>query len=233
MTKTLMFKMAKVKAFNKPALKAKFSGKRFPVAIQNNFMCTPLLRDDEILLNLTAVVGDATDPSVYAAMHRELQAQIPVVAAWLKREYAEFAEAEVTAVAPMMGVRYSRSIVGRRRLTMEDMGTPLPPPEPVGLCGEYIGGHYVQGYDSPWGHAITGHPAIPYGALRSINVDNLAASGRNIDVEPQAISAVRLCVPCMASGQAAGIAAALGMPDHDVLARELTRQNCLFQSKTN
>jgi hypothetical protein len=145
---------------------------------------------------------------------------------WLRREFPEFADIEVVKTAPAMGVRSSRSIVGRSTLGLSDMENMLPPPEPVAICGRYIGGHYIDCYSSPWGHNIPGNPAIPYGALRSKNIDNLLACGRIIDVDPKVISAVRLCVSCMASGQAAGIAAALDIPEYEILKKELIKQNC-------
>jgi len=229
MTKTLMFKIRNIKSFDKPSIKARFKKKTFPFAIQTEFMGTRLLRDDEIIVNLSAVTGNAADPDDHARMYKELTAQIPVIVEWLKKEFPEFAQIEVSKIASIMGVRYSRSIVGRRQLDMLDIQSPQPPPEPVGLCGHYIGGHYVDSYDAPWGHDIPGKPAIPYGALRSKNIDNLAACGRIIDVDPRVVSAVRLCVSCMASGQAAGIAAALDMPEYAVLKQELIKQNCLFE----
>ena len=101
------------------------------------------------------------------------------------------------------------------------------PPEPVAFCGNYIGGHYIKHFSSPWGNEIKGNPAVPYGAIRVKGVSNLLTAGRIIDVEPQIISAVRLAAECLATGQAAGIAAALGVPDYQTLYAELDRQECL------
>ena len=229
MTKTLMFKVRNIKSFDKVSINKRFREKEFPIPGQDKFMGTQLLRDNEANLNLTAVVGDASLPEERERMYRELQNQVPVIVEWLRKEFPEFAELEVVRVAPILGVRYTRSIVSRRQLVLADMQNTEPPPEPVGFCGSYIGGHYINGYSSPWGHVITGRPAIPYGALRSANISNLLACGRIIDVDPRVISAVRLCVNCISSGQAAGIAAALDIPDYEVLAEELKRQKCLIQ----
>ena len=229
MTKTLMFKVRNIKSFDKISINKRFREKEFPIPGQDKFMGTQLLRDNEANLNLTAVVGDASLPEERERMYRELQNQVPVIVEWLRKEFPEFAELEVVRVAPILGVRYTRSIVSRRQLVLADMQNPEPPPEPVGFCGSYIGGHYINGYSSPWGHVITGRPAIPYGSLRSANINNLLACGRIIDVDPRVISAVRLCVNCISSGQAAGIAAALDIPDYEVLAEELKRQKCLIQ----
>ena len=229
MTKTLMFKVRNIRSFDKVSINKRFREKEFPIPGQDKFMGTQLLRDNEANLNLTAVVGDASSPEECDRMYRELQNQVPVIVEWLRKEFPEFAELEVVRVAPILGVRYTRSIVSRRQLVLADMQNSEPPPEPVGFCGSYIGGHYINGYSSPWGHVITGRPAIPYGSLRSANINNLLACGRIIDVDPRVISAVRLCVNCISSGQAAGIAAALDIPDYEVLAEELKRQKCLIQ----
>ena len=226
MTKTLMFKVRNLKSFDKASIKERFRKKVFPVAHQNEFMGTQLLNENEAILNLTAAIGNAVDPADYARMNDELAAQVPVIVEWLRKDFPEFADIEVVKTAPAMGVRSSRSIVGRSTLDLSDMENTLPPPEPVAICGRYIGGHYIDCYSSPWGHSIPGNPAIPYGALRSKNIDNLLACGRIIDVDPKVISAVRLCVSCMASGQAAGVAAALKVPEYEILKKELIKQNC-------
>ena len=226
MTKTLMFKVRNLHGFDKASIKKRFREKKFPVANQNEFMGTQLLNENEAILNLTAAVGNAADSAEYDRMKQELSDQIPVIVEWLRREFPEFADIEVVRVAPKMGVRYTRSIIGRRQLGLDDMANNTPPAEPVSTCGSYIGGHYVDRYQSPWGASIPGNPAVPYGALRSKNIDNLLACGRIIDVDPRVISAVRLCANCMASGQAAGIAAALNIPEYKELEKELIRQNC-------
>ena len=233
MTKTVMFKVRKVKNFDKLTFGERFQEKlkteKFPVAIQDRFMGTPLTCDDELAINLTAAVGDAADPVQYNAMYEELLRQIPGIVEYLKKNFTEFEDCCISKIAPVMGVRYTRSIVGRRQLTLEDMHNPEPPPEVVALCGNYYGGHYINGFTSPWGSRMTGNPAIPYGALRSASFDNLLAAGRIIDVDPRVVSAIRLNVTCMLSGQAAGIAAALNIPPYEKLRAELLKQNCLLE----
>jgi hypothetical protein len=72
---------------------------------------------------------------------------------------------------------------------------------------------------------------VPYGALRSVNIPNLAAGGRGIGIEPKAVSAIRLMPVCIATGQAAGIAAAMDFPEYKELRQELVRQRCKFEIK--
>ena len=234
MTKTLMFKVCNVKNFDKASIVERFNEKlktkKFPVEIQDRFMGTTLVRDDEAIINLTAVVGDAADPLQYNAMYEELLRQIPEITAWLKAEFPEFEDISVTKISPILGVRCTRNIISRRQLTIEDVHNPEPPEEVVSLCGSYIGGHYVKCFNSPWSGS-TGKMAVPYGALRSCTFDNLLAAGRIIGIEPELVSAVRLNVNCIGSGQAAGIAAALDIPSYEELRQELLRQNCLLSKQ--
>ena len=71
---------------------------------------------------------------------------------------------------------------------------------------------------------------MPYGALLSADISNLAAGGRCLGVEPRAVSAIRLIPVCIATGQAAGIAAALGFPAYKALREELLKQKCRFET---
>lgn len=229
MTKTLMFKVRNVKNFDRETVVNLFkeNADKFPVKIVDAFMGLPLLDETEVLMNLTAITGNAADPAAYSNMHDELYKQIAPVMDFMRRNIPCFADAVVSKTAPAVGVRYTRSVKGLRSLTLDDIHNPEMPPEPVAFCGKYIGGHYVKQYKSPWGYEVSGNPAVPYGAIRVKGISNLVTAGRIIDADPKVISAVRLAAGCLATGQAAGIAAALGIPDYDTLKKELERQNCL------
>ena len=229
MTKTVMFKVRNVKGFERETVKKLFSDhvEDFPVKIQNQFMGLPLLDKDEVLLNLTAVSGNAADPQELSVMYDQLTEQIEPIMEFLRKYIPCFADAVVTKVSPIAGIRYTRSVKGERTLTMEDIHNPQTPPEPVAFCGNYIGGHYIKQFSSPWGNEITGKPAVPYGAIKVKGISNLLTAGRIIDVDPKAISAVRLAAQCLATGQAAGIAAALKIPEYSELKKELDRQKCM------
>lgn len=229
MTKTLMFKVRNVKGFDRDEVRSLFKEhvSEFPVKIQNSFMGLPLPETGEVLLNLTAVTGNAADPDVFSAMYGELFAQIDTIMEFMRRNIPCFSEAVVTKVAPVVGVRYTRSVRGLCRIEMDDLFNQKMTSEPVAFCSDYIGGHYVKKYESPWGAKVIGDPAVPYGAIRARGVSNLLTAGRIIDIDPRAVTAIRLAAQCIGTGQAAGIAAALGVPDYQTLYAELDRQNCM------
>lgn len=114
-----------------------------------------------------AAGGSSAEPEVLSGMYKMLYGQIEPIMEFLRRYIPCFADAVVTKVAPVVGVRYTCSVRGLRSLSMDDMHNPQMPPEPVAGCGCYIGGHFIKGYSLPRGKEITCNPAVPYGAIRA------------------------------------------------------------------
>jgi FAD dependent oxidoreductase len=65
-----------------------------------------------------------------------------------------------------------------------------------------------------------GSYGIPYRCLLPQNIDNLLGAGRCISTTHEALATTRLTPSCMATGQAAGTAAALALAE-DVYPKEL------------
>jgi hypothetical protein len=61
---------------------------------------------------------------------------------------------------------------------------------------------------------------IPYGALVAAGVDNLLVAGRCLSAERHAEASLRIQQTCQATGEAAGLAAAVSL-DRNVTPREL------------
>ncbi|OQA87917.1 MAG: soluble pyridine nucleotide transhydrogenase [Lentisphaerae bacterium ADurb.Bin242] len=228
MTKTLLFKIIGVGHFDKADLQRRFAEKQFPYPHQDRFMGTTLGHSSQLLLNLSAVSGDAIDPRDLTRMDIELREQIDVIVRWLRREFPEFRRCEVVSVAPNIGVRASCNIEAVETIRCDDLDGNAPVAEPVAVGKRSYGEHYVKQFSSPWLSDANGHRPVPYGALRAAAVSNLAAAGRCIGIEPRAISAVRLIPVCIGTGQAAGIAAALDFPPYAKLRDAMKAQGCVF-----
>lgn len=216
MTKTILFNVTNVKSFDKVLLRRKFreacDAGRFPYRNQDLFMGNQLGNSDLVQLNLSLAVGNALDPHELTLMDIELREQVFIILEWLKKEFPEFRDSHLAGMAPRIGVRAGRNIVARETITCEDVVncTPVAEPVAVGRCS--IGGHGIHRFQNPWEKKIQHPRSIPYGALQPVNIDNLLACGRCIGVETRAISSVRLMPVCMATGHAAGVAAALSAP---------------------
>ncbi len=226
MTKTVLFRVTGVTDFDKPKLMELFPQLDFPFTYQDRFMGTIVGDGNDILLNLTAISGDALDAFELTRMDMELREQIPVVLKWMKEKLPGFENCRLSAAAPVIGVRSSCNIKGKEIITCADLDNNTPVSEPVACGGRSYGEHYVNCFSSPWRKSNSGTRAIPYGALLPEKIANLCVGGRCISIETKAVTAVRLMPVCMATGQAAGVAAALGIPEYSKLKAELQRQKC-------
>ena len=228
MTKTVLFKVTGVREFDKKKLLEVFPQLEFPYPWQDRFMGGPGGPEGEdILLNLTAVSGNALDPFELTRMDMELREQVFTICEWMRRKLPGFENARPVFVAPNIGVRFSRCIVGQEQITCADLDNDTPVLEPVAWGKRAYGDHFTKTFQSPWRKSNIGLRAIPYGALIPQNIRNLTVGGRCISMEPEVATAVRYAPCCMATGQVAGIAAALGIPAYECLKKEFEKQNIL------
>lgn len=112
-----------------------------------------------------------------------------------------------------LGTRESHLLDGRYTLTKEDVFNQARFEDSIAIFPEFID---VRGYLVL---PTTGrYYQIPYRALVPKNVDNLLVAGRCISGEPIAHTSFRNMSCCMATGQAAGTAAALSVQSHTTTA---------------
>lgn len=167
--------------------------------------------DDEVLINCTRVQGlDATSAEDLTLAEQEGRKQVLMMAEFLQRDVPGFERASISAVAPQIGIRESRRIMGHYLLTKEDVVQGRKFDDVIARSGYPIDIH------DPSGKGVTasfisgdGSYDIPYGCLLSRNMPNLLAAGRCISTSHEALATTRLTPSCMATGQAAGTAAAL------------------------
>ena len=109
------------------------------------------------------------------------------------------------------GIRETRRIVGLQTLTEEDLLTGQHFPDTIALAGRHFD---LQRADGQAFHKKDlqvkgGMTEIPYGALIPEGARNLITAGRCIAADGQALGPARIMSTCMATGQAAGLAATL------------------------
>ncbi len=168
-----------------------------------------LHRDDEFSIIMTKVAGvDPTDVSSLSRAYEEAYRQVPELIRFFRKWVPGFAEARLIDIAPLLGVRESRRVMGDYVLTAEDLFSARQFDDSVALCGYQIDIHRPDGsvelrnletYD------------IPFRSLVARGVDGLLVAGKCISATHEAISSTRVIPVCMALGQAAGTAAALAV----------------------
>lgn len=114
----------------------------------------------------------------------------------------------VDFVAEETGIRESNRIVGEEPVLAEDYITGKAYPDAVCYAFYPIDLHVMDGIRQKFfDENKVGQ--IPYGALIPKNARHLLVAGRCIASDTDANSAIRVQAPCMATGQAAGCAAAV------------------------
>jgi hypothetical protein len=120
-----------------------------------------------------------------------------------------FARAFVSHAAPQVGVRESRRVVGRYRLTREDVLEGRRFDDGVARAGWPIElwkeGRMGATYEYPEDDRVY---EIPLRSLRARDVDNLFVAGRCMSATHDALGSARVIGTCLAAGEAVGRAAA-------------------------
>ena len=123
-----------------------------------------------------------------------------------------FEHCKITQVAPVLGIRESRHIVGKYRLTVNDISEGVFFDDTVVVFGYGMDVHSRDGQISDGFHGkVAPKYTIPYRSLVPEGCSNLLVAGRPISAESQAAGAFRVIPACMAMGQAAGQASAIAL----------------------
>ena len=129
---------------------------------------------------------------------------------FLRERIPGFENAYIIQISPMVGTRESRRITGEYTLTERDCVEGRRFPDVIAKGGYACNIHSVTGV---WGDGyfmeVKKPFDIPYRCLVPKKIENLLVAGRCISVTHVALGATRTEPPCMATGEAAGAAAAL------------------------
>jgi hypothetical protein len=152
---------------------------------------------------------DATDAEELSAAELDGRRQVRDFFRFLRQDVPGFEQAYLLEIAPQIGVRETRRIVGPYQVTSDDVLQGRDFADAIGLNPWPIERH-VKG-DIEW-RFPTGRPynQLPYRCLLPQAVDNLLVAGRCASATSEGQSAIRVSGPCFVMGQAAGLAAASG-----------------------
>jgi ribulose 1,5-bisphosphate synthetase/thiazole synthase len=121
---------------------------------------------------------------------------------YLREHMPGWENAYIKETFPQIGVRQGRRLRGEYIVTNEDLLSSRHFPDGIARLGACLAGYELYDpseldYD------------IPYRCLVPKDVDGLLVAGRCISADYLACNSLRLIVPCFATGQAAGVAAAI------------------------
>ena len=162
---------------------------------------------------------DATDPDQLTRAELEAEKQVMEVFRFLKANIPGFEESRLLGTPYQVGVRETRRIVGEYMLTADDVLRGADFPDAVARGAYPLDIHDVARNTTVMHRQVHGKSetmvvlsrsyAIPYRSLLPQRPDNLLVAGRCISATHEAISSARGQSVCMATGHAAGAAAAL------------------------
>ena len=155
------------------------------------------------------VAYDPLDARCLAALEVHGRALAFALAGFLREHVDGFATSTLAALPARVGVRESRRVVGERRVETTDVESGATFPDAVALATwpielrEHATGPRLR-------YPRDGRPTeVPLGALRARDVGNLLVAGRCLAASHEAQAALRVIGTCLATGEAAGLAAAL------------------------
>ena len=156
---------------------------------------------------------DATDARQLSQGELEGRQQIGEFFRFLKNEVPGFAKAQITEIAPQVGIRESRRIQGMYELTGHDILSCASFEDAIGVNAWPMEMH-AQGKiewrfpEKPVGPLQRLYNQLPWRMLVPQGVHNLLVAGRCASMTHEGQSAARVSGGCFVMGQAAGTAAA-------------------------
>jgi hypothetical protein len=196
---------------------AERKGRKFP---RKSPIVRPQKNATEWRVNVTQLAnedGSAVDGTNAEQLSRaELEGRRQVVDFFdfLRSDVPGFENAYILEIAPQVGIRETRRIVGEYQLSEEDVLGCASFDDTIGVNGwpveAHVKGDVVFKFAAP---GSRGFNQLPYRMILPLGIDNLLVAGRCASMTHMGQSAARVSGGCFVMGQAAGTAATLSIRD--------------------
>jgi FAD dependent oxidoreductase len=165
------------------------------------------------LSNPDGTAVDGTD--VDQLTHGELQGRQQVLDAFtfIRDNTPGFGDSYIVDLAPQIGIRETRRIVGQYQLTEDDVLGCADFDDTIGVNGWPVESHQAGTVEFRWprGENPRGFCQLPFRMIVPRRIGNMYVIGRCSSMTHDAQSAARVTGPCFAMGEAAGTAAGLAL----------------------
>lgn len=186
----------------------------FPYEI---FISVQMTRPDVFMINTIRQVGvDGTDAESVSRAIVDGRKENFKLLDIMRAHFPGFENARVRSIAPTVGIRETNRLVGQYVLTTDDLISGKDFDDGIALSAYHWDmPNPKRPSDQPLAGVKTASPytQIPYRSLLPREADNLIVVGRCISAEREVLGPVRVMAPCLAMGEAAGVAAASVLPN--------------------
>jgi len=191
-------------------------GEKFP---RKGAIVRPQKHTSEWRVNVTQIktpqgeAVDGTDAAQLSAGEVDGRRQAVAFFDFLRRAAPGFADSYIIDIPPQIGIRETRRIKGRYRLSADDVLACASFGDTVGVNGWPIEAHVAGDVVWRWPDipGSRGFNHLPYRMLVADGFDNLMVAGRCASMTHEGQSAARVSGACFVMGQAAGTAAHLSL----------------------
>ena len=170
------------------------------------------VRDDEWFVNVSRLLGvDATDAQSLSRAEREGRRQVQMIFNVFRKYFPGGENVRLMSVASTVGIRESRHVRGEYWMDKDDILDGRVPPDTIARCAYAIDLHAGKGKSGTLFLTVRKgtYYGIPYRSLVPLEIENLLVAGRCLSGSSVAAASYRVMPPAMATGEAAGTAAAL------------------------
>lgn len=156
---------------------------------------------------------DGTDVDQLTRGELQGRRQVFDAFAFIRDNTPGFGNSYIVDIAPQIGIRETRRIIGRYMLTEDDVRDCADFPDTIGVNGWPVEAHVAGTVEFRWprGENPRGFNQLPFRMLLPQKVRNLYVTGRCASMTHDAQSAARVTGPCFAMGEAAGMAAGMAL----------------------
>jgi hypothetical protein len=156
---------------------------------------------------------DGTNAAQLSAAEVEGRRQIVDFFQFLRASAPGFESAYILEIAPQVGVRETRRVLGGYQLTEDDVLSCASFDDTIGVNGWMVEAHVAGDIAFKWQDIpnVRGFNHLPYRMIVAQRIDNLLVAGRCASMTHLGQSAARVSGACFVMGQAAGTAAALSL----------------------